>query len=152
MNLYMVAIPFINPSETFQLLHYAFIWGLFLIKKPCNVQKCPGTIEMEEKKTLPMSVKTIKFSSKPWRYERCILIEQDVDIIMEDLKQFKNKPRIPHRIVMNNQTFSIFENFDHNTVQFTFKNKYVEVENSEYPDCILLSDKRSKVTKKLCTV
>jgi len=63
-----------------------------------------------------MSIKTIKFSTKPWRYERCIIMEEDLDVIRDDLKQFKNKPRIPHRIVMNNMTLTIFENFDHQTV------------------------------------
>jgi len=43
-------------------------------------------------------------------------MEEDLDVIRDDLKQFKNKPRIPHRVVMNNMTFTIFENFDHQTV------------------------------------
>jgi len=63
-----------------------------------------------------MSVKTIKFSNRPWRYERCVVMEEDLDVERADLKGFKTPPRIPHRIVMNNQTFTVFENFDYQTV------------------------------------
>lgn len=60
-----------------------------------------------------MVMKTVKFSQKPWRYERCIVLEEDLDMVMDDLKQFPNKPRIPHRIVLNNRTLTIFQNFDY---------------------------------------
>ncbi len=63
-----------------------------------------------------MSVKTVKFSNRPWRYERCVVMEEDLDVERTDLKAFKTPPRIPHRIVMNNQTFTVFENFDYQTV------------------------------------
>lgn len=73
-------------------------------------------MEVTESSSMRMGIKTVQFSTKPWRYERCIVFEEDLDIVMTNLKQFKNKPRIPHRVVMNNHTFSIFENFDYNTV------------------------------------
>jgi hypothetical protein len=31
-------------------------------------------------------MKTIKFSNKPWRYERCVVFEEDLDIVRDDLK------------------------------------------------------------------
>ena len=81
------------------------------------MQSCPGEIELNESKNnLRMSVKTIKFSNRPWRYERCVVMEEDLDVERADLKGFKTPPRIPHRIVMNNQTFTVFENFDYQTV------------------------------------
>jgi len=87
--------------------------GTQTLSKPCNTQKCPTSVELSESKENRMIMKTIKFSNKPWRYERCIVLEEDFDLVMDNLKQFVNKPRIPHRIVVNNSTLTIFQNFDY---------------------------------------
>ena len=99
-----------------------------------------------------MIMKTIRFSNKPWRYERCIIMEEDLDMVRDDLVQFKNKPRIPHRVVMNNQTFSVFENFDYNTVQHVIPLKYLKVRNSEHDDCIYIGEKGTKWEKEFCVI
>ena len=92
-----------------------------------------------------MSVKTIKFSNRPWRYERCIVFEEDLDITRDDLKGFANPPRIPHRVVMNNHTFTVFENFDYQTVQYSIPLKYLEVKDADKePDCMIVVNKVTK--------
>lgn len=47
-------------------------------------------------------------------------MEVDLDIMRDDLTQFKpNKPKMIHRVVLNNQTISIFDNFDYHTIDTT---------------------------------
>jgi len=109
-------------------------------------------VEIEEKKSMRMGIKTVQFSLKPWRYERCIVFEEDLDMVMNGLKQFKDKPRIPHRVVMNNHTFSIFENFDYNTVQSVWSLQDVETKASKSADCMIVVHKKDKAEAELCTI
>lgn len=46
---------------------------------------------------------------RPSREERCIIKEGDLDLVRNDLKDFHVKPRLPARVVLNNQTLNIFE-------------------------------------------
>jgi hypothetical protein len=38
---------------------------------------------------LPLAVKTVQFSQRPWREERCVIKEGDMDVVRDDLDQFK---------------------------------------------------------------
>lgn len=49
---------------------------------------------------------------RPMREERCIVKEGDLDVIRDDLADFHVKPRLPARVVLNNQTLTIFETSD----------------------------------------
>ena len=109
-------------------------------------------MEVTEESSMRMGIKTVQFSTKPWRYERCIVLEEDLDVVMTNLKQFKNKPRIPHRVVMNNHTFSIFENFDYNTVMSVWPLQDIEVKNSKSSDCIIVFSKVTKAEFEVCTI
>lgn len=42
-----------------------------------------------------------------------------MDVIQEQLVQFKRKPRIPARVVMNNRTLTVFENDHYDSVIFS---------------------------------
>jgi len=126
--------------------------GTQTLSKPCNTQKCPTSVELSESKENRMIMKTIKFSNKPWRYERCIVLEEDFDLVMDNLKQFVNKPRIPHRIVVNNSTLTIFQNFDYSTVQRVIPLKNVGTENSDHDDCIFVTENASKYRQEFCVV
>jgi hypothetical protein len=46
---------------------------------------------------------------RPMREERCVVKEGDLDVIRDDLVDFQVKPRLPARVVLNNQTLTIFE-------------------------------------------
>lgn len=84
-------------------------------------------------------IRTAQLSNKPWTYERCIINEVDMDMELSDLTKWQNKPRIPHRVVVNNQTLSIFQNFDYTTVQTTIKLNDLSIEkHAEENDCIIL--------------
>lgn len=60
--------------------------------------------------TLAPIVKEVSFSKKPQRYSKCLLKETDAFVKIRDKTtlQFSSVP-FPSRIVMNNQTFSIFK-------------------------------------------
>jgi len=80
-----------------------------LLTRPCNEGPCPDAVEVNtDKKVNPAILRTAQLSQKPWRYERCIVNELDMDVERLDLKKWPNKPRVPHRVAMNNQTFSFF--------------------------------------------
>lgn len=50
----------------------------------------------------------MKISKRPTRYETCIVKEGDLDLVRDDLIQFKRKPRVPVRVVLNNMTLTVF--------------------------------------------
>jgi len=76
-----------------------------------------------------------------------------MDVERTDLKKWPNKPRVPHRVAMNNQTFSIFENFDYATVSKTYDLKNLLIENDEKSnDCVKITDKLSKDESIVCTI
>jgi hypothetical protein len=105
------------------------------------------------KKVNPAILRTAQLSQKPWRYERCIVNELDMDVERTDLKKWPNKPRVPHRVAMNNQTFSIFENFDYATVSKTYDLKNLLIENdAKSNDCVKITDKLSKDESIVCTI
>ena len=46
---------------------------------------------------------------RPMREERCVVKEGDLDLVRDELLDFTIKPRLPARVVLNNQTLTIFE-------------------------------------------
>jgi hypothetical protein len=68
-----------------------------------------------------------------------------MDVERDDLTQFPNKPRIPERVVVNNQTLSVFEtfNYEHMTVTIPLKTLKILPHETER-DCIILKDNGRK--------
>lgn len=64
--------------------------------------------KVEYFKTNPALIRTMSFSQRPMREERCIIKEGDLDMVRDEFTNFKIPPRTPVRAVMNNSTFSIF--------------------------------------------
>jgi len=55
--------------------------------------------------------------------------ELDMDLELTDLKQFKpNKPKVMHRVVINNRTMSIFGSNDYEHVIFAVELPRMDVE------------------------
>lgn len=98
-------------------------------------------------------MKTMQFSDRPWRYERCIVYELDLEVVREDLTQFKpNKPKIIHRIVANNQTLTIFENFDYTKMDISFILPDLKFEDyTDNNNCVRMSNMRTGVGRVVCT-
>lgn len=79
-----------------------------LLVKDCNTQPCPNVIETEkEGPANPTTIKMQQLSSRPLRYEICVVKEGDLDLGIED-QGFKMMPRYPVRVILNNKTLSIF--------------------------------------------
>lgn len=96
-------------------------------------------------------MRTHRFSKFPWRYERCIINSLDLDIEV-DLPAFKpNKPKIIHRVVVNNRTLSIFENFNYDTVMFSsgLKETVIEMDGLD-PSCCKITNSITKESQKAC--
>ena len=81
------------------------------IVQACNIQPCDTEISLDQQyaKVNPLAVQTRQFSLRPMREERCIVKEGDLDLVRDDLVAFQVKPRLPARVVLNNQTLTIFE-------------------------------------------
>lgn len=86
------------------------------------------------------------------REERCIVKEGDLDLIREDLPQFTVKPRLPARVVLNNQTLTIFETNNPKDSLFSIKLPNIQVVNAKEPNCIDVIDKQNGLKKTLCAM
>jgi hypothetical protein len=62
--------------------------GQEILTRPCNMNACAEP-DPTVTKILPLAVKTVQFSQRPWREERCVIKEGDMDVVRDDLDQFK---------------------------------------------------------------
>jgi hypothetical protein len=87
------------------------------------------------------TMRTHRFSQSPWRYERCVVNALDLDIEISELTQFKpNKPKIIHRVVVNNQTLTIFGNYNYESIMFAANLKDVNIElATDSPNCCIIT-------------
>jgi len=99
----------------------------------------------------PATFKTFQFSQTYQTNERCVEISIDLDI-KEPSKFGFQSPRIPHRVIVNNSTLTIFEKPDLSKVDLSFNLDVLEVNSASDQDCISVTDKRTKQSKELCTM
>lgn len=94
--------------------------GNALITRPCNEQPCASpeiknSEEVKENQVIEykfspvMQLRIQQLSSRPQRFEKCIIKETDVEIVRDDVTQFHAYPKVPGRAVLNNRTFSVFQ-------------------------------------------
>jgi len=91
--------------------------------RPCNNQKCPGIGDIlkfvssnqkkddEEENKKPF-IKVLPLSNRPQRFSKCRLKESDAFLTSKD-PETKEIQRQPVRLVMNNQTVSIYSDDDY---------------------------------------
>ena len=60
--------------------------GPEVLSRPCNTDPCPTEAESTESKYERGTIRTIPYSANYQRYERCIIIEIDLDVVRNDLK------------------------------------------------------------------
>ena len=88
--------------------------------RDCNMQPCPTVgafekstqkIKAEELVASNATVKIMAISSRPQRYDKCHLKEGDALMIKKDesVKDFANFPMVPVRVVMNDKTFTAYQ-------------------------------------------
>ena len=127
--------------------------GTGLLTQKCNTEACASS-EAEEvyTRTNALSIQTRQFSMRPSREERCIVKEGDLDLVRKDLKDFHVKPRLPSRVVLNNQTLNIFETTQPKDLLMAIQLPNVQVENSMETGCIDVIDKKSAEKWTLCSM
>jgi len=91
-----------------------------IMTRDCNMQPCPSVAAIEktvktekaaEVVAANATVKMMSISARPQRYDKCHLKEGDSLMMKKDdsIKEFTNYPLVPVRIVMNDKTFTAYQ-------------------------------------------
>jgi hypothetical protein len=102
--------------------------------KPCNEQPCPKVDALQKVFQHPAMkkgqdkivekpvVKMMPISSRPQRYDKCMIKDSDALMLKNDKEtaDMENPPRIPIRLVMNNKSISVYQDETLTTNLFTF--------------------------------
>ncbi len=94
---------------------------------------------------MPTKIKMMRVSKRMKRYERCIIKEGDLNLMREDLKTSAGRfPLVQSRIVMNNATFSVFENDEYQSLLFGQSLKDIKIRDYDQNphECIVVIDKK----------
>lgn len=84
--------------------------------RSCNIERCPhqeGLLDIKEQEVkLKPIIQTVPFSTRPQKYDKCVIKEGDVlfenlELIGIDKKE--TITRVPARLVLNTRTISIFQ-------------------------------------------
>ena len=104
--------------------------GGAILSKPCNTHKCKPPVhnvkytsgskvgQVEVTVEAPR-LKVMQASKRYQRTETCIVKEGDLDWMREDLGAKGQYPRFPVRAILNNRTFTVFENNHYDTIAFS---------------------------------
>ena len=127
----------------------------------CNMHPCPNIMtkqhinkngESEESDeigntniTLKPIIKMVPFSTRPQRYSKCIIKENDAMLVLKNYKHTlptkgtEDMSKIPIRVVMNNSTISAFQDENYHSNIFTINIK----------ETVFLKDEKEKCCFKL---
>jgi len=106
--------------------------GSAIRTRPCNTRKCPGVTSLiklvngtrsEVKKPI---IKVAPFSLRPQRYSKCLIKDNDAFLSSYN-PETRTKTKLPVRVVMNNQTFTIFGDDSYTNVIYSFKLEYTNI-------------------------
>ena len=84
----------------------------------------------------------MNISANPWRYERCVVFEQDLDILRDDLPGTKAK--LPGRVVLNAYTLTLFETSNYQKVICSMNLKNLQLSSDGDANCFTVKGKKSK--------
>jgi hypothetical protein len=128
-----------------------------ILVKECNTDPCPDEFDpdfsSDSEEDLPLKVTVMKVSDRPQRFETCIIKEGDLEVVRTDMSQFMRPPRVPARVVLNNQTFTVFQSANYDTVLFSSPLSAIGV--GPYGDddaCFVAMDSRVNVGITLCSL
>jgi len=102
--------------------------GTSIKTRPCNNQKCPGVktllklVNGSPSKVKKPIVKNGAFSARPNRFSKCLI--KDNDAYLMTSQSMKTVGKIPVRVVMNNQTLTVFGDDSYSNVIYSFKLEY----------------------------
>jgi len=96
----------------------------------------------------------MRVSNRPQRYETCILKEGDMEVMRTDIGNFVNPPRVPIRAVLNNMTFSVYDDTEHfDSVIFSTELKSLAIRRFDKDDsCFVVSNTHSFNVVTLCSL
>ena len=123
--------------------------------KACNIQPCPSPKVLlaqhkaskgKDKGVRKPLMQVGRFSARPQKYSKCLLKENDAFLTDIDKKGQITK-KVPIRILMNNQTISIFNNDDFSSHLLNFKLEETNFLPKQYC-CFTLRDKEK--SKHIC--
>ena len=98
--------------------------GLAIRTKSCHTNKCPtvGKVNilgtLDKKTVLKPEYKLLPFTSRPQRYIKCKIKENDV--LYKTYDTNGDEIKMPSRIVMNNRTITLYEDENYHKQVFTF--------------------------------
>jgi len=119
--------------------------GKSIRTKPCNTQKCPKASYLlkilggKASEVAKPVFKVAPFSVRPQRFSKCLI--KDSDAFIENMnKETNSKVKFPVRVVMNNQTVSVFQDdsYKNRIYTFLFENSIITTD-TEFC-CIKLQD------------
>lgn len=121
--------------------------GHAIVTRPCNTQPCTNvTDEVIDTQLLPTQIRIVPVSLRPQKYIKCEIKEEDLDIIRYDIGNLRIPPRIPSRVIMNNQTLTIFEAGTLDSIVSSYKLneiKYLEI-YAEDRKCLKIGTNKNK--------
>lgn len=127
--------------------------GQGIMTKPCNVQPCPENDEQNSTTTtLKPIVKIMPFSNKPQKYIKCVIKESDMlytnnSTSLTNHNEVTTHKQMPVRLIMNENTISIFSGDDSSSRILTFNLESTtfkrilpkDVESQKKENCFILS-------------
>jgi len=116
-------------------------------RRPCNTQPCPPAKELVLKQNIkgilpivkPTTINVNRFSSRPQRYSKCLIKENDAFLTKYDENR-KPIEKLPVRILMNNRTITVFQDDDYSDMIFTYKLSNTNFKHSGHFCCFSLQD------------
>jgi hypothetical protein len=121
--------------------------GEAIITRPCNSQPCTNvTDEVIDTQLLPTQIRIVPVSMRPQKYKKCEIKEEDLDIIRYDIGNLRIPPRIPSRVIMNNQTLTIFEAGTLDSILCSYRLKEIKILEifSEDKKCLKIGKNKNK--------
>ena len=121
--------------------------------RPCNPQPCPqpqsidkllGKSETASKLIANSTeVKIMPISTKPQRYDRCVILERDA--LITQLSTTGEKEKLPVRLVMNSKSIVAYSDDSYKNALKTFSLENTKVSNEkDVKTCFFLTDLYSK--------
>lgn len=152
---WMCIPPSLNTGKTCQ--------GENILVKKCNIKPCPNgnnefsrnnnNAEVMDKNPI---VRTQSYINRPQRYEKFVVMEKDVLLLIEDPgtssssglnSKFTSNQKIPARLVMNTNTVSLYLNDNLDSSIFSVNLKEAKIIQHKNDYCCL---KFSMTTKYVC--
>ncbi len=119
--------------------------------RPCNIQPCPiaakileGALQKDKHVRKPL-IKVGRFSARPQKFSKCLMKENDA--FLTDIDREGNiKKKIPVRLLMNNQTVSIFQDDQYEDLLYSYQLEKTQFASVQTYCCFAFQDNQKQQT------